>query len=204
MDEREYQLQAKELLQRIYPGEEVEEQWCPFRGEGQGMYCPRVDLAVGPFATTGRFEERYRELLDASRAFVECLVAKHNENIERAAAHRSVLGNADLRRLLLSGITSFETIAFFNENARCLLCIEIEETGSRKHCLGDLVNASALGRVGLLVARAEKVMRVFLRQRVYLQFLASVGKNTFKTDNALVLSAEQFDGCLGLVKEQTP
>jgi hypothetical protein len=28
---------------------------------------------------------------------------------------------------------------------------------------------------------------------VYLRFLADVEKNSFKTDNALVLSAEQFD-----------
>jgi hypothetical protein len=29
-----------------------------------------------------------------------------------------------------------------------------------------------------------------------LRFLADVGKNSFRTDNALVLSAEQFDECL--------
>jgi hypothetical protein len=76
------------------------------------------------------------------------------------------------------------------------LCIEIEDSGSRKHCLGNLVNASALGRIGLLIARSEKILRTFVRQRVYLRFLANVEKNSFRTDNALVLSAEQFDECL--------
>ena len=90
-------------------------------------------------------------------------------------------------------------VAYFNENARCLLCIEIEGTGSRKHCLGDLINASALGRVGILVARSEKMLKAFLRQREYLRFLGSVGKNTLKTDNTLILSTEQFDKCLAVV-----
>ena len=75
-------------------------------------------------------------------------------------------------------------------------CIEIEESGSRKHCLGNLVNASALGRIGVLVARTDKVLRIFIRQRAYLQFLAGVQKNTFKAANALILSATQFDDCL--------
>jgi hypothetical protein len=84
----------------------------------------------------------------------------------------------------------------FNENARCLFCIEIEESGSRKHCLGNLVNASALGRIGILVARTDAVLRTFVRQRAYFKFLAEVEKNTFKTANALILTAVQFDDCL--------
>src|SRR6185312_6607793 len=75
-------------------------------------------------------------------------------------------------------------------------CIEIEESGSRKHCLGNLINASALGRIGVLVARTDKVLRIFIRQRAYLKFLADVENNTFKTANALILSAAQFDECL--------
>lgn len=176
--EREYQDSAKIALDRIY--REVEVQWYPFLGIGRDMYAPRIDIAVGPFAIDAeRFDERYTELLLETRPFIESLIECHNLNLD-AAEQRA----------------SFETIAFFNLNARCLLCIEIEDSGSRKHCLGNLVNASALGRVGLLIARSEKILRTFVRQRVYLRFLASVGKNSFRTENALVLSAEQFDECL--------
>jgi hypothetical protein len=178
MKEREYQHKVKGQLERIYSGEEVEVQWYPFRGEGPRQYCPIVDVAVGPFATERRYENRYAELLENTRTFVQCLIEKHNQNVEEPER------------------TSFEPIAYFNENARCLFCIEVEETGTRKHCLGDLVNASALGRIGLLIARSQKVLRIFVRQRVYLRYLADVGKNTFKTNNALVLTEEQFDECL--------
>lgn len=183
MTEREYQNKKKAALKRLY--DEVEVQWHPFRGHGRGIYAPKVDIAVGPFATETRHEDQYFELLKQTRDFIKCLIEKHNQNVE----------NNEER-------TSFDCITHFNKNARCLLCIEIEDTGSRKHCLGDLVNASALGRVGILIARSEKILKVFLRQRVYLHFLKRVGKNTFRTDNALVLTADQFDDCLAKKRKE--
>lgn len=180
LSEREYQRAAKVILDRIY--REVEIQWHPFLGVGRDIYAPRIDIAVGPFAIERRrFEEQYTELLLETRPFIESLIERHNQNID-AAEQRA----------------SFDTIAFFNLNARCFLCIEIEDSGSRKHCLGNLVNASALGRIGLLIARSEEMLRTFVRQRVYLRFLADVEKNSFRTDNTLVLSAQQFDECLQL------
>jgi hypothetical protein len=177
LNERAYQQRIKESLDRLYT--EVVVQWQPFRGEGPAIYAPVVDIAVGPFAIQEQYIVRYDELLDASRPFVEQLIEKHNVNCEAYEEH-----------------VEFEQIKHFNQNARCLLCIEIEESGSRKHCLGNLVNASALGRVGLLVARNDEVLRVFVRQRQYLHFLADVGKNTFKTQNVLVLTEDQFNKCL--------
>ena len=169
---------AKVILDRFY--REVEIQWHPFLGVGRDIYAPIIDIAVGPFAIDRRrFEERYTQLLFETRPFIESLIECHNQNID-AAEQRA----------------SFDTIAFFNLNARCLLCIEIEDSGSRKHCLGNLVNASALGRIGLLIARSEKILRTFVRQRVYLRFLAGAEKNSFRTENALVLLAQQFDECL--------
>ena len=175
--EAEYQQQVKTALDRLY--REVKVQWCAFRGEGNDTYAPRVDIAVGPFAIQRRYIAEYTDLMNETRPFVESLIQQHN-------------GNA-------AGIgqpVTFDDILHFNDNARCFLSIEIEESGSRKHCLGNLVNASSLGRVGLLVARTDTVLRIFLRQRAYFQFLEDVGKNTFKTANVLVLSEEQFDECL--------
>ena len=177
MTEREYQEKIKQSLDQIY--DEVEVQWYPFRGQGRGIYAPVVDIAVGPYAIEERFGDRYTKLLTETRRFIESLIEKHNQNVEENGEQ-----------------TSFDLIERFNDNARCLLCIEVEDSGSRKHCLGDLVNASALGRIGLLIARSDKTLKVFLRQRVYLRYLASAQKNTFRTNNALVLTEAQFDECL--------
>lgn len=177
MSVREYQLATETALSHIY--NEVVSEWRPFPGKRGIMYAPEPDIAVGPFAIEGRYGERYSRLLEESRAFIECLIAAHNINFDD-----------ELEK------TSFRDIFFSNENARCLLCIEIENTGSKKHCLGDLVNASALGRIGLLIAWTPNVLSTFVRQRKYLAYLASVEKNSFKTDNVLVLTREQFDTCL--------
>jgi hypothetical protein len=183
LNERAYQQRVRESLDRLYG--EVTVQWRPFKGEGPAMYAPVVDIAVGPFAIQEQHIVRYDELLEASRPFVDLLIEKHNLNCE-AYEER----------------VEFEQIKHFNQNARCLLCIEIEESGSRKHCLGNLVNASALGRVGLLVARNNEMLGVFVRQRKYLHFLADVGKNTFKTQNVLVLTEDQFNECLAEARPQ--
>jgi hypothetical protein len=172
-----YQQRVSAALSRLY--ETVQIQWYPFLGEGRQMYAPIVDIAVGPFATRARYGPEYTALLNRTEPFIHSLILCHNENFADDADH-----------------ACFARILTFNDNARCLLCIEIEQSGSRKHCLGNLVNASSLGRVGLLVARTEKTLRTFIRQRIYLRFLAEVGKNTFRTDNALVLSEPQFNACL--------
>ena len=177
-EERQYQQAVKEPLDKIYG--EVKIQWYPFIGDGRNIYSPAIDVAVGPFATENKiFGEEYSKLFEKSKNFIEKLIQKHNQNVE-AQEDR----------------VSFQSIFHFNYNARCLIAIEIEKTGSRKHCIGDLVNVSALGRVGLLIAWNPKMLKVFLRQRVYLQYLDRVGKNSFKVDNVLVLTKEQFDECL--------
>lgn len=117
MTEREYQLAACTGLRTIY--EVVESQWRPFLRHGHQMYSPAIDIAVGPFATERRFGDRYLELLNQSREFIEQVIAAHNQNVEVREER-----------------TSFDAIAYFNENARCFLSIEIENTGSRKHCIG--------------------------------------------------------------------
>ena len=177
MTEREYQLKVKKILSNIYG--EVQVQWHPFFGQGRRIYSPAIDIAVGPYAIHERYETRYTKLLRESRGFIACLIKAHNQNVE-----------SNEERI------SFKGILHFNENARCLIGIEIENTGSKKHCMGDLVNASALGRIGLLIAWSPTVLRTFLRQRVYLGYLASVGKNSFRTKNALILTKDQFDRCL--------
>jgi hypothetical protein len=102
----EYERMAIRHLRQIYQGEEVDCEWYAFRGEGGEFYSPRVDIAVGPFAFHDHYGERYGQLLVQQRGFIDRLMDAHNGNVP------------DPERV------AFNQIARFNENARCLLCIE--------------------------------------------------------------------------------
>lgn len=176
MTVNEYQIYCKEKLSNIY--QDVTEEWKPF-GRMDNQYSPRLDIAVGPFAYTSRFEENYDALLNdiQSKNFINSLITANNLNMIN-------IGDNDL--------SNYSMLENFNYNARCFICIEIENEVSRKHIIGGLVNASALGRVAVLVAWTPDKLKAFIKLKKYLKFLSSVEKNSFKTDNILILSKEQF------------
>lgn len=78
-----------------------------------------------------------------------------------------------------------------NENPRCLLAVEIVNSGSAKHMLGDLLNASALGLYGL-VACNEAVLAKVHRNWEYARQLANVGKIPALFQNVRVVSFSEF------------
>lgn len=80
-----------------------------------------------------------------------------------------------------------------NDNPRCLLAIEVVYSGSAKHMLGDLLNASALGLYGLVVCH-EKVLAKVKRNRAYASELAKLGKIPALFRNVRVISFADFTG----------
>src|SRR3990167_8057824 len=93
------------------------------------LYCPRLDLAVGPFNIT-RNSNQGRDgifnLISDKRDYFKHL-------FEQSVNHKLVLQTFD---------------QFWNNlnlNPRCSIAIEVEKSGTRKHMLGDLINASLLG-----------------------------------------------------------
>src|SRR5262249_42665188 len=86
-----------------------------------------------------------------------------------------------------------QTIIDFNSNPRCLIAIELENKNSRKHVLGSVVNASALGKIGIGIALNQKTLNTFRRLLNYLSFLKNVDKNTFNTNNFFIVTSEQID-----------
>ena len=148
-----------------------------------GVYSPRVDIAVGPFAVEQRHEEDYDGLARQHREFLVQLHGSFAENV---------------RTLHIDDVVpDIEDVCSLNRNARCFLAVEVEGSGSRKHTMGGAINAAALGRVGISVGCSQVELRKLLKMRRYLRFLADVGKNTFNTTNLLVLTREQMANALG-------
>jgi hypothetical protein len=172
-----YQQEIRKLLADACPECPVHTEWAAMTDEA-GIYSPRLDVAVGPFATHDIFADTYDDLCGEHVQFLEYLHAAHSENVEAFGLRPNHLSLTD-------------TVAK-NWNARCWLAIEIENMVSHKHLMGGAINAAALGRIGLAVAWREINLKRFVRMREYLLFLASVGKNTFDPSNLLILSADQL------------
>jgi hypothetical protein len=172
---KQYQEVIANSLRRIYA--EVKTEWASLADE-MNMYCPRVDIAVGPFATNQSFITEYDALMESSRGFINGIIDYHLENLD-------IHDDGDRARL-------FDELKSKNQNARCLMAIEIENKVSRKHLMGSAINAAALGRIGIAVAWTSEKLRAFVKLQEYLRFLDSVGKNTFDTTNLLILNSTQF------------
>lgn len=179
---KDYQKYCETKLNNIY--KEVKMEWRSF-GFSNDQYSPRLDLAVGPFAIDENFGEQYNLQLSEqkSKLFIDKIIEENNKNIDEF------------------GIGSvFNLSNNINFNARCFISIEIENKVSRKHILGGLINASSLGRIAILVAWTPDKLKHFIKLKNYLNFLSSVKKNSFATDNILIVSKNQFVDVLNLFK----
>jgi hypothetical protein len=181
----EYQSEIAGMLRHIYKDVEVKKEWSS--AFGTGLYSPRVDIAVGPFAITQRFIEPYNRLMASSRPFILDLIRHHLINTRQITEEdvQDYPEIAEENRL-------FERLLRKNSNARCLMVIEIENTTSRKHLMGGAINAAALGRIGIAVAWNPDKLRAFTNLKRYLDYLARIGKNTFDTSNLLILDRGQL------------
>jgi len=83
-----------------------------------------------------------------------------------------------------------------NSNPRCLIAIEVVFSGSAKHLLGDILNASALGLYGLVICR-ESMFEKVKRNREYLEALATAGKLPTLFQNVRIISVPEFVATLG-------
>lgn len=142
------------------------------------IYSPVIDVAVGPFATDRQYIDVYDELMDENKSFIESLIELHNNNL-RAFSD-------ELPK------TFFDVIRGKNRNSRCFMAVEIENKVSRKHLMGGAVNASAMGRIGVLVPWTDEKFRAMVKLIGYFRFLTENEKNTFDTTNILVIKKDQL------------
>ena len=167
---------------------EVKAPWSAFSGYGRRIYSPRVDIAVGPFATENRrCEQEYDRKVNGCNQLIDTWVDMFRQNWQ------SVIGDRYWRVPLHSPSGYRDFIEHgANRNARCFIAIEVENETTRKHLMGSIINAGALGRVGILVAWQEEALRAAIRMRAYFDFLQEAEKRTFNMSDVIVLSRNQF------------
>lgn len=174
---KKYQELAYNSLRRIFGDDNVKKEWNVAKNTKDDftreLYCPRLDIAVGPFN-------------------IDMNLTYNNEKINRSVnVHRNFLKrmwrDSELR------IGSFDDfLRNKNGNPRCFLAIEIENSGSSKHMLGNIVNVSIIGTIGIVIPFNEKKLSLCKRIKKYVTFTTEVGKikTTFK--NVLIVSKKNF------------
>jgi hypothetical protein len=138
-------------------GEEVLEEWDVAKSSKDAytreIYCPRLDIAVGPFnidsETTDQLKAEIERKFRKHRRFVDGIVRKAETPVGRIGS---------------------------NFNPRCLIAVEIENTGTRKHRLGSILNSGVLGKVGIVVGWNNEVMGSLVKLRKYIDYLYWRGK----------------------------
>ncbi len=158
---------------------------------GRRIYQPIADIAIGPFATEGQYITEYDDLVQDKSNLIDMWVHMFQSNWQEvigdhycAVPPPKPIGYEDYL-----GTNS-------NQNARCFMAIEIENENSRKHLMGSIINAGALGRVGILVAWHDSALRAAIRMRQYFSFLRTAEKRTFDMSGVLILTRSQLASSL--------
>lgn len=153
-----------------------------------GLYAPRVDVAIGPFAYENgiHMTAEHNDLFNNCQPFFIMLCHTHLENLELI---RNDTPEDQKRDMVMEKL---DIIYHTNYNARCFMAIEVENNVSRKHLMGGAINAAVLGRIGIAVGYTEEKHRAFLKLYRYFEFLRNVDKPTFNTSNLLIISKDQL------------
>ena len=187
-----FQGEIAERLRLLLRQSDVATSWPAFAGEGRRIYQPIVDIAVGPFAIGNiQYIDEYDAMVFNLRRLVNKWVSIFISNWQ------AVIGD---HYWVLPPRTPYSYEDFIgsgaNRNARCFIAVEIENETSRKHLMGSIVNVGALGRIGILVAWQDKVLRAAIRMRQYFDYLQKAEKRTFNMSGVIILTSEQFAASL--------
>ncbi len=163
--------------------------WNAFKGF-KNHYSPRTDIAAGPFSIiggdtkSGDYDALLRDpLIDD---FIRELYDRHSYNV------RTIIGN-HANAVNEVQIPTYNQVINTNGNARCFLAFEFENKNSRKHVLGSIINASALGRIGIGVGVSVDAFKVFITQLNYLSFIKRAKMIDYEIRNFLVVSNAQME-----------
>ncbi len=140
------------------------------------LYSPRCDIAVGPFAFTCQYQEKYNTLLHNQeiKSFLRTLL-QGSENT----------GSRDVEDFILN-------CGEQNRNPRAFMVIEVEGSSCRngKLILGSMVNASIMGQVGIIVPYLENTTQ---RVQAYIKEMGDRQKTPRIFENLIVIKKEKLD-----------
>ncbi len=126
------------------------------------QYCPRIDFAIKPL--------NINRNINGNRLSIDGIFRRYEQFFHT------------LKRIGLSN-PNWDT----NPNPRCFLAIEYENKTTTKHRLGSLINACAIGKIGIVVAMNDKVYRSYERIIKYLQFIQHNKKLNAIPNNYIIL-----------------
>lgn len=167
-----------------------------YRSErGYRSYSPNIDISVGPFSERRGVSlwDRYDDLVRFSSDFIDEMLIQFCGNYEDFGEG---FFRIDERTIPESYENFLSTSRGANWNARCLMAIEVEASGNRKHLLGDLINVSVSGRIGIVIGYDRDKLKAFLSQLDYLAYTIEAKKIRFNSGNIIVLKPDQFEKIL--------
>ena len=183
---RRYQNKVFGILKRIFGEDNVEKEWNVAKNSQDAftreLYCPRLDLAVGPFNIRRNVYEDNLNINGTLNA---------NKNLVKRLWHVSELKVSSFGRFMENK----------NDNPRCMLAIEIENAGSSKHMLGNIANVSILGAIGIVIPFNEKKSALCKRIKKYVTFATEVGKIRDVLKNVLIINKDKFLRAINVAME---
>lgn len=169
-------------LRACFPEESISPEWNVSKNSQDDFsnteyYAPRVDIAIGPFNINRDLEnnnEKYNSLVRDNIFLLQKLydISHLGENHEY--------------------ISFTDFVSTLNPNPRCFIAIEVENTRDAKRSLGDIVNASVMGKVGIVIPLEEDKYKLFYKIKKYFHYLEQVGKLQGNFRNVLIIEGHKL------------
>jgi len=174
-----YQELASDSLSKIFGGSNVIKEWNVAKESKNAftreLYSPRLDIAIGPFNIDENIEynqNNIKSTIFSKRSFIETMLQNSEPPTNTFTLDR-----------FLNNI---------NQNPRCFLAIEIENSGSSKHMLGNIVNVSILASIGVVIPFSDKKLSLCKRITKYVTFATEVRKLKGVFKNVLIINKANF------------
>ena len=170
---------------------------------GRRLYTPKPDLAFAPFNLSSKTSEIMYDLCNCLenkcgriKHLKKKLIESYRENVD---VYRKELEEfKELMSIWSINSTSSDPVdkifrfKGITKNPRSFIAVEVSFSGSMKHTMGSIINASLLGYYGVLVVN-NYMLRKALRLKYYLLSIPSIKKiNSMIGSNVLIVTDEQF------------